>query len=63
MANLRFIIVEEAFKKQALEVKAPEERPSEYFGKYVFNQEKMFKYLPTDIYQKLRDVIENGAFL
>lgn len=63
MANLRFIVVEEAFKKQALEVKAPEERPSEYFGKYVFNQEKMFKYLPTDIYQKLRDVIENGAFL
>lgn len=63
MANLRFIVVEEAFKKKALEVKAPEERPSEYFGKYVFNQQKMFKYLPLDVYKKLRDVIENGAFL
>jgi glutamine synthetase len=63
MANLRFIVVEEAFKKKALEVKAPAERPGDYFGKYVFNQEKMFKYLPLDVYKKLRDVIENGAFL
>ena len=44
MSNLRFKVVEEAFKKRPLEVKAPTERPSEYFGKYVFNQEKMFKY-------------------
>lgn len=63
MANLRFIVVEEAFKKKALEVEKPKERPSEYFGKYVFNQEKMFKYLPLDIYKQLRDVIDNGAFL
>ena len=63
MANLRFIVVEKAFEKKALEVKAPAERPSEYFGKYVFNQQKMFKYLPLDVYTKLRDVIDNGAFL
>ena len=63
MANLRFIVVEEAFKKKAVEVETPAERPSEYFAKYVFNQEKMFKYLPKDIYKKLRDVIENGAYL
>lgn len=37
--------------------------PSEYFGKYVFNQKKMFEYLPLDVYKKLRDVIDNGAFL
>ena len=63
MANLRFIVVEKAFEKKALEVKTPAERPSEYFGKYVFNREKMFKYLPLDVYVKLRDVIDNGAFL
>ena len=61
--NLRFQVVEEAFKKQALEVKAPKERPSEYFGKYVFNRQKMYKYLPSDVYTKLIDVIDNGARL
>ena len=62
-SNLRFQVVEEAFKKQALEVKAPKERPSEYFGKYVFNRQKMYKYLPSDVYTKLIDVIDNGARL
>ncbi len=63
MANLRFQVVEEAFKKKPLEVEAPKERPYEYFGKYVFNREKMYKYLPKDVYEKLVDVIDNGARL
>ena len=46
-----------------MEVKAPSERPSEYFGKYVFNREKMYKYLPSDVYNNLIDVIDNGARL
>ncbi len=61
--NLRFQVVEEAFKKRAVDVKAPAERPSEYFGKYVFNKQKMFRYLPSDIYEKMIDVIDNGASL
>ncbi len=61
--NLRFQVVEEAFKKRALEVVTPSERPSEYFGKYVFNREKMYKYLPKEVYDKLIDVIDNGARL
>ena len=61
--NLRFQVVEEAFKKHALDVKAPNERPSEYFGKYVFNKEKMYRYLPKDVYDKMIDVIDNGASL
>ena len=64
MSNLlRFQVVEEAFKKKALEVLAPSERPSEYFGKYVFNRQKMYKYLPADVFNKLIDVIDNGARL
>ena len=63
MAKLRFNVVEEAFKKKALEVKVPTERPSEYFAKYVFNKEKMFKYLPLDTYHKLCDAIENNTRL
>ena len=64
MSNqLRFQVVEEAFKKKAVEVKTPAERPSEYFGKYVFTREKMYKYLPITVYNKLIDVIDNGARL
>lgn len=61
MSKLRFRVVETAFKKKAVEVPTPAERPSEYFGKYVFNKEKMFKYLPSKVYEKLTDVIDNGA--
>lgn len=61
MANLRFQVVAEAFKKRPVEVSAPAERPSEFFGKYVFNKQKMFKYLPKKVYDKMLDVIDNGA--
>ena len=61
--NLRFQVVEEAFKKRAIDVPTPKERPSEYFGKYVFTRQKMYKYLPADVYEKLIDVIDNGARL
>ena len=64
MANdLRFQVVEEAFKKRPIEVKVPTERPSEFFGKYVFDRKKMYKYLPKDIYDKMIDVMDNGASL
>ena len=48
MSNLRFQVVEEAFKKHALEVETPSKRPSEYFGKYVFDRKKMIKYLSKE---------------
>ena len=61
MSKLRFRVVETAFKKKAVEVATPAERPSEYFAKYVFNKEKMFKYLPSKVYNALIDAIDNGA--
>ncbi|BEG98727.1 glutamine synthetase III [Bacteroides sedimenti] len=60
-SELRFRVVETAFKKKAVEVPTPKERPSEYFGKYVFNKAKMFKYLPDKVYQQLIDAAENGT--
>ena len=63
MEALRFQVVGEAFKKKPLDVKAPSERPYEYFGKKVFNREKMYKYLPKQVYEKMIDVIDNGARL
>ncbi len=62
-STLRFSVVSEAFKKRPLDVSTPAERPSEFFGKYVFNREKMHKYLPADVYRKMVDVMDNGATL
>ena len=63
MEALRFQVVGEAFKKKPLDVKAPSEKPSEYFGLKVFNRQKMYKYLPKSVYDKMIDVIENGTRL
>ena len=60
-SKLRLSVVEEAFKRGPVDVKAPSERPSEYFGKFVFNKKKMYEYLPTEAYNKMCDVIDNGA--
>ena len=62
-ASLRFQVVGEAFKKHPINVPNPKERPSEFFAKYVFNRQKMMQYLPADIYQKMVDVMDNGATL
>ena len=61
MTKLRFKVVESAFRKKAASVEIPDGRPDEYFAKHVFNREKMFKYLPGKVYDKLIDVMDNGA--
>ena len=63
MSELRFRVVESAFHAKAKEVTVPVERPSEYFGKYVFSREKMFKYLPSTVYARLVDAMDHGAAL
>ncbi|HEY9542751.1 glutamine synthetase III family protein [Prevotella sp.] len=63
MSNLRFEVVAEAFRKRPIEVPEPTQRPSEYFAKYVFNRQKMYRYLSADVYNKLIDVIDNGTRL
>ena len=59
--SLRFRVIENAFLKRPVEVKLPDERPSEYFGKYVFNRAKMQQFLPQDIYEKLTNSIDNDT--
>jgi Uncharacterized protein related to glutamine synthetase len=63
MSKLRFDVVQDAFKKRALDVTAPAERPSAYFGELVFNREKMHKYLDVKTYEALVDCIDNGRSL
>ena len=63
MSKLRFDVVQDAFKKKALDVKNPENRPSEYFGELVFNRDKMRKYLKPSTYDALVACIEGDKAL
>lgn len=56
---LRFKVVEEAISRKATPATPPTERPSEYFGMYVFNQDKMRKYLPKQVYEVVVDTMNN----
>lgn len=60
-SKLRFKVVGESFTKKPVEVPTPAERPSEFFAKYVFTRQKMYRYLPKSVYDKICDVIDNGA--
>lgn len=59
MSSLRFKVVEEAFNRKAIPVKIPEERPEVYYGKQVFNRQKMFEYLSKKTYDALVYAIDN----
>ena len=63
MSQLRFRVVEEAYNRKALSVEIPVERPQEYYGKYVFNRQRMQQYLPKDIYEALVNAIDNKETL
>ena len=62
MEALRFQVVGEAFKKKPLDVTAPIETPAKYFGRKVFNREKMYKYLSKDVYEKMINDYFNNTF-
>ena len=60
---LRFKMVDAAINHTAVEVNAPEGRPSDYFGKKVFGRAAMRKYLNKATYEALVDTMENGTRL
>lgn len=59
MSNLRFKVVESAFRKKAIPFNIPKERPTEYFASLVFDRQKMFKYLPAKIYAEMIEVMDH----
>ena len=59
MSNLRFKSVEEASGRKAVKVELPKERVETYYGKQVFNRQKMFEYLPKETYDSLVKAIDN----
>ena len=58
---LRFKMVDAAINHTAVEVTAPEGRPSDYFGAKVFSHAAMRKYLDKHTYEILSDTMENGT--
>ncbi|MBR5844468.1 MAG: glutamine synthetase III [Bacteroidaceae bacterium] len=60
---LRFKAVEETLGREPVAVQEPNGRPSDYYGEYVFNREKMFRYLPIKTYEALVDAIDNQKAL
>ena len=63
MSKLRFRVVEEAYNRKAVDVAIPTERPNQYYGKYVFNRQKMAQYLPQSVYDALVNAIDNKESL
>ena len=61
MSLLRFKMVDAAINHTAVEVKAPEGRPSDYFGARVFGRDAMRKYLDKRTFEALVNTMENGT--
>lgn len=60
MSKLRFKAVEEALKRQPLEVEKPQKKTSEYFGEKVFSRKAMAQFLSKETYKKIIEAIDNG---
>ncbi|MEA4904729.1 MAG: glutamine synthetase III [Petrimonas sp.] len=63
MSTLRFKAVEEASKRVPVEISVPDQLPSEYFGRNVFNRTQMSKYLSKETMNTVLDAIDQGITL
>ncbi len=61
MATLRFKALEEALKRKPVQITTPGEKISDFFGMYVFDRNKMEKYLPKDAYSAVNDAVDQGT--
>lgn len=60
MSTLRFQMVGEAIRRKALDVKAPANHVSEYYGINVFSGDKMRKYLSSKVCEALEETMRDG---
>ena len=63
MPTLRFKVVEDAFKKKAVQVTPPGKSLTEYYGKLVFSREQMARYLSKDTLKTIINAIDKGVVL
>jgi len=61
MATLRFKALEDALKRKPIPVTSPGEKISDFYGMYVFDRQKMEKYLPKDAYKSVIGAIDHGT--
>ncbi len=61
MASLRFKALQDAISRKPVVAEAPTEKTSEYFGKKVFDRNKMQKYLSKEAYQAVISAIDRGV--
>ncbi len=61
MAEIRFKALQELFSRQALPVKFPSNKVSDYFGVDVFDMRKMKKYLSKEAYKSVEKAMREGT--
>lgn len=61
MAHARFIAFEELLKRQPLEVTAPSDRISDFYGDSVFNVDQMRRFLTKESYKAVMEASEKGT--
>jgi len=60
MATLRFKALEETLKRKPVEVIAPGDKVSDYYGMNVFDRLKMERHLSKEAFKSVVDAIDNG---
>jgi glutamine synthetase len=60
MNTLRFKVLDEAFRRKAVQLPESKERLTDYFAKYVFDRSKMQRYLSKHTYGILINSIDKG---
>ncbi|HLN74007.1 MAG: glutamine synthetase III [Methylococcaceae bacterium] len=61
MAQFRFRALEEVLRRKPMEVKREDNLVSDFYGKYVFDRNKMKKFLSKEAYKAVVDAIDNGT--
>ena len=61
MAELRFSALREVFGRKPLEVEAPSQEMSDFFGTNVFDLPKMERYLTKEAFKAVKTAIETGT--
>lgn len=61
MATLRFKAMEEALQRKPVQVTAPSDIISDFYGENVFNQEAMREFLSKEAFDKVMEAVKQGS--
>ncbi len=61
MSKMRFFALQELANRRPIDVEAPSNKLSDYYGIHVFNRQKMQEYLPKEALRAIDDAIETGT--